>query len=187
MNEKREKSISKSLSFWLRHKPEDIGITIHSNGWASVSELIEKASDKFPMTLEEIKYVVENQNPEKRRLTLSEDLSEIKANQGHSIDVVLEFDEVVPPQILFHGAPIGVIDQIMKEGLKKMNRHACHLSKDIETAKEVANRRSGEKVIFKIEAMRMRADGYKIFISDNGVYLTEEVPSNYISILETYK
>jgi len=179
MNEKREKSISKSLSFWLRHKPEDIGITIQKNGWTSVSELIEKASDKFPMTFDEIQYVVENQNPEKRRLTLSEDLSEIKANQGHSIEVVLEFDEVVPPQILYHGAPVGVIETIMKEGLKKMNRHHVHLSPDEETAAIVGGRR-GKFEILEIEAMRLRADGHKIYMSENGVYLVDEVPVKYI-------
>lgn len=179
MNEKRLKKISKSLSFWLRHKPEDIGIKIHNNGWASVSELIEKASDKFPMTLDEIKYVVQNQNPEKRRLTLNEDFSQIKANQGHSIDVVLNFEEVIPPRILFHGAPTKVIDSIMKEGLKKMNRHACHLSKDIETASIVGSRR-GEFEVLEIEAMRMMEDGYKIYISENGVYLVDEVPVKYI-------
>jgi len=68
----------------------------------------------------------------------------------------------------------------MKEGLKKMRRHACHLSRDIETAKDVANRRSGEKVVFKIEAMRMRGDGHKIYMSENGVYLVDAVPSEYI-------
>jgi RNA:NAD 2'-phosphotransferase (TPT1/KptA family) len=28
--------------------------------------------------------------------------------------------------------------------------------------------------------MRFRADGYTIYISDNGVYLTDEVPPEYI-------
>ena len=28
--------------------------------------------------------------------------------------------------------------------------------------------------------MRMRADGYKIYISENGVYLVDEVPVKYI-------
>lgn len=179
MDKNRQNKISKSLSYWLRHKPEGIGITIHKNGWTSVSELIEKASDKFPMTLDEIKYVVENQNPEKRRLTLSDDLSEIKANQGHSIDVELEFEEVKPPQILYHGAPVGVIDSIMKEGLQKMNRHHVHLSPDKETAEIVGSRR-GKFEILEIEAMKLRADGHKIYMSDNGVYLVDEVPAKYI-------
>jgi putative RNA 2'-phosphotransferase len=55
------------------------------------------------------------------------------------------------------------------------------LSKDEETAANVGSRR-GAFTILKIEALRMRADGHKIYISDNGVYLVDEVPSKYISI-----
>lgn len=179
MDSIRQKKISKFLSYILRHKPDSIGITIHKNGWASVQEIIDKAPEKNAMTLEEIQYVVENQNPEKRRLTLSEDLSEIKANQGHSIGVELEFEEVKPPQILYHGAPIGVVDIIMKEGLQKMNRHHVHLSPDKETAATVGSRR-GKFEILEIEAMKLRADGHKIYMSENGVYLVDEVPVEYI-------
>jgi len=179
MEKKRQIKISKSLSYWLRHKPEDIGITLKKNGWADVKEIIEKSKDKLLMDFNEIKYVVDNQNPKKRRLSLSEDFCEIRANQGHSADIELEFEEVVPPTILYHGAPVMVVDQIMKEGLKKMGRHHVHLSIDEETAATVGSRR-GKFEILEIEAMRMRADGYKIYISDNDVYLADEVPVKYI-------
>ncbi len=186
MDKNKEKRISKSISYWLRHHPDDIGITIGDDGWTDIDVLIERAADKgVEFTFEELKVVVENSD--KKRFSINEDETLIRANQGHSIDIEIKFNEVVPPQILYHGAPVGVVDVIMKEGLKKMNRHHCHLSKDVETAKAVANRRGGEKVILKIEAMRMRADKHKIYISENGVYLVDEVPSKYISILETYK
>lgn len=57
---------------------------------------------------------------------------------------------------------------------------------DKETAATVGSRR-GKFEILEIEAMRMRADGYKIYISENGVYLVDYVPPKYISILETYE
>ena len=185
MEKNREKKISKALSYWLRHSPEDIGIVVDSNGWTDIKDLIEKSKNRLMIDFNELKYVV--QNNEKQRFSLSEDMCSIRASQGHSIEVDLELKEVTPPAILYHGAPVGVIDVIMKEGLKKMGRHACHLSKDIDTAKNVANRRKGGKAILKIEAMRMRGDGYKIYISDNGVYLVDEVPSKYISIFERYE
>ncbi len=186
MDKNREKKISKSLSFWLRHRPEEIGITIGDDGWTNIDELIDKAADKgIYFDFNELKEVVENND--KKRFLINEDETLIKANQGHSIDVKINFNEAVPPQILYHGTPVGVVDLIMKEGLKKMSRHHCHLSKDIETAEIVANRRGGEKVILKIEAMKMRSDKHKFYISENGVYLVDEVPPQYISILKTYK
>jgi len=177
MEEKRQKKISKYLSYVLRHKPESIGITLSKNGWIDVKELIEKSDFSLMLNFNDIKYVVDNSD--KKRFSLSEDFCEIRANQGHSTDVELEFEEVKPPTILYHGAPVGVVDQIMKEGLKKMNRHHCHLSKDIETEEKVGSRR-GEFEILEVEAMRMRADGHKIYISENGVYLVDEVPAEYI-------
>jgi len=177
MDAKRQKKISKNLSYWLRHKPEDIGITLSKNGWTDVKELIKKAEQKLMFDFNELKYVVDNSD--KKRFSLSEDFCEVRANQGHSTEVELEFEEIKPPTILYHGAPVGVVDAIMKEGLKKMKRHHVHLSPDEETAAKVGARR-GKFEILEVEAMRLRADGHKIYISENGVYLVDEVPAKYI-------
>lgn len=186
MDKNREKRISKAISYWLRHNPEQIGITILKDGWTDIDEMIEKAAENgLEFTFEELKEVVANSD--KKRFSINDDETLIRANQGHSIEVDIKFEEVIPPQTLYHGTPVGVVDAIMKEGLKKMSRHHCHLSKDIETAEIVANRRGGEKIILKIEAMKMRADKHKFYISENGVYLVDEVPPQYISILKTYK
>jgi putative RNA 2'-phosphotransferase len=185
MNEDKFKKISKSLSYWLRHHPEDIGIVISSDGWTDIKDLLEKAKLKLFFDFNDLKYVV--QNNDKKRFSLSEDMCSIRANQGHSIPVELGLLEVLPPAILYHGTPNKNVDSILKEGLNKGNRHHCHLQEDIETCKNVANRRKGDKCVLKIEALKMRADGHKIYISDNGVYLVDYVPSKYIEILETYK
>jgi len=179
MEKEREKKVSKYLTYVLRHKPESIGITVSDNGWVDVKELIEKSDFKMMLDFNVIKHIIDNQDPAKRRLSLSKDFCEIRANQGHSIDVEMKFEEVVPPRIIYHGAPVGVIDLIMKEGLKKMKRHHVHLSPDEDTAAKVGSRR-GKFEILEIEAMAMRADGHKIYISENGVYLVDEVPVKYI-------
>lgn len=179
MDENRFKKISKSLSYWLRHHPEDIGIIVAEDGWTDVRELLEKAKEKYPFDFNELKYVV--QNNDKKRFSLSDDMCRIRANQGHSIPVELGLLEVLPPKTLYHGTPNKNVESILKEGLHKGNRHHVHLSKDEETAAVVGARR-GQFTILKIEALRMRADGYKIYISDNGVYLVDEVPAKYISV-----
>lgn len=185
MDKNREKKISKSLSFWLRHNPEDIGITIGNDGWTDIDELIERAADKgVDFTFDELNEVVKNND--KKRFLINEDETLIRANQGHSIEIEMKFNEAVPPQILYHGTPVGVVGLIMKEGLSKMNRHHVHLSPDEKTASIVGSRR-GEFEILEVEAMRMRADGYKIYMSENGVYLVDEVPAKYINRQRGFK
>lgn len=185
MTEDRFKKISKSLSYWLRHHPEDIGIIIAPNGWTDIKDLIEKAKSKIFFDFNELKYIV--QNNDKKRFSLSDDMCKIRANQGHSIPIELDFLEVLPPSILYHGTPNKNVESILKSGINKGNRHHVHLQEDIETCKNVANRRKGDKCILKIEAFKMKSDGYKVYISENGVYLTDYVPPRYIEILEVYK
>jgi putative RNA 2'-phosphotransferase len=177
MNEERKKKISKNLSYWLRHNPGDIGIELGDDGWVDVKELLDKSKAKLVFDFNELKEVV--QTNDKQRFSLSEDFCSIRANQGHTTDVNIKFNEVVPPSILYHGTPDHAVPSIMKEGISKMKRHHVHLSPDKDTASIVGSRR-GKFTILEIEAMRMRADGHKFYISDNGVYLVDEVPSKYI-------
>jgi putative RNA 2'-phosphotransferase len=179
MYEKRYNKISKSLSYWLRHNPSDIEINLTSDGWANVEELIEKTKSKIIFDFNDLKHIVDNDS--KKRFSISEDMSKIKANQGHSIPVNLDLLEVLPPNVLYHGTPKKNIDSILKEGLNKGGRHDVHLSDSHEVASKVGARR-GEYVVLKIEALKMSCEGNKVYVSENGVYLTDNVPAKYISI-----
>jgi putative RNA 2'-phosphotransferase len=69
---------------------------------------------------------------------------------------------------------------ILKDGLVRGKRHHVHLSKDVETATKVGARR-GKPVILKIDAGGMHRDGHTLFLSTNGVWLTDSVPPSYMS------
>jgi len=71
------------------------------------------------------------------------------------------------------------LDAIMAEGLKKMNHHDVHLSADVQTAAKVGQRR-GKPLILAIDSAKMAADGFKFRLSNNGVWLTDHVPPQYI-------
>ncbi|MHA2280180.1 MAG: RNA 2'-phosphotransferase [Promethearchaeota archaeon] len=179
MNPKNTKKYSKFLSLVLRHRPEKIGITLDSAGWTSVSELL-KAINKNsrPMTLDQLKFVVENND--KKRFSFSEDGKMIRANQGHSIKVDLDYEEREPPDILWHGTIGKFMKSICKDGLKKMNRHHVHLSDNWNTAKIVGDRR-GNGLVLVINTSAMYRDGHKFYLSENGVWLTDHVPPKYIN------
>lgn len=166
-------SKSKFLSLVLRHKPEEIGLNLDTNGWASVEELLSKTK----LSKEELDEIVTTN--EKKRFAFNEDQTKIRASQGHSIQVDLDLKPFVPPQILFHGTAISNKDVIAKDGISKMQRQYVHLSPDIKTATQVGMRH-GKPVIFVICAMRMHKDGYKFYQSENGVWLTDSVPGKYL-------
>lgn len=172
------KHISKFLSLVLRHKPEEIGIEMDPNGWVDVDELIEKCSKKGrKFSFETLEEVVETND--KKRFTFNDDFSKIRANQGHTVDVDLEFEAKEPLDFLYHGTVEKFIESIKATGLQKMSRLHVHLSKDLDTAVKVGSRR-GKPIILKVRAAEMHKDGYAFYQSKNGVWLCDEVPAKYI-------
>ena len=109
----------------------------------------------------------------------AEDMMRIRARQGHSIQVDVELEEAIPPDVLCHGTAKDFVDSIMKQGILKGHRLYVHLSPTMETATKVGQRH-GEPVVLVIDAKRMREDGNKFFLSRNGVWLTEFVDAQYI-------
>lgn len=172
------KHISKFLSLVLRHKPEEIGIKMDSEGWVTVEELIEKCNTRnMNLDWELLEEVVFSND--KQRFTFSHDHTKIRANQGHSVEVDLKLDAVEPLEFLYHGTVQKFIDEIKAKGLQKMQRQHVHLSKDLETAIKVGSRR-GKPIILKVSALEMHKDGHPFYVSQNGVWLCEQVPAQYI-------
>jgi putative RNA 2'-phosphotransferase len=178
MDEKRKIKISKFLSLVLRHKPEEIGLTLDENGWANVADLLEKsttAGNNF--TFEELEETVATND--KKRFAFDETQTKIRASQGHSLKVDIGFEEKTPPAILYHGTAERNVKAILENGLKKMARHHVHLSSETETARSVGTR-YGKPVIFKIDTISMLAENFKFYISANGVWLVTEVPPKFL-------
>lgn len=167
---------SKFMSLVLRHQPEKIGLKLDEGGWADFEELVEKSPNW--MTRQLIQQAIRENN--KQRFAVSPDGKRIRASQGHSIKVNLGYEPTEPPEYLYHGSYPKVLEAIKREGLKKMERHHVHLSPDPQTAHTVGLRRGGRPVMFTIQAGRMFRDGYQFFVSENGVWLTDHVPPEYL-------
>lgn len=172
--------VSKFLSFVLRHKPKAINLTLDDQGWASVDDLIEKAKPQITLTPTLIRQVVIDND--KKRFSLSDDNQYIRANQGHSVKVDLKLIPEKPPAVLYHGTATRFLDSIKREGLKPGKRHHVHLSSDIETATAVG-KRYGKPAILEIPAGAMHQQGFKFFLSENKVWLTEYVPADCLSVI----
>lgn len=170
--------LSKFISLILRHKPEEIGITLDEHGWANVEELINginNSSRKIDMEiLEDIVYT-----DDKGRYSFNEDKTLIRANQGHSIPVDVELKEAIPPKVLYHGTAERFMDSIREQGIKSMSRLYVHLSDNISTAAKVG-KRHGNCVILTIDTEKMHKDGIKFYLSENNVWLTKYIDCKYI-------
>ena len=182
MNNKQLTKLSRHLSYVLRHVPESIGLELDKEGWANVDALLAGlVKDGQTIDRDILLKIVETDD--KGRYSLSADQNRIRAVQGHSTaEVALSFKEVTPADVLYHGTATKYLDSINAFGLLPMTRHHVHLSLNKDTAITVGERH-GNVAVLQIAAHEMWERGYKFFEAENGVWLTEAVPAEFITQL----
>lgn len=181
MDEARAVKISKFLSKYLRHAPEEIGLTLEEGGWVKVDHLLVACKKaQFHFSLADLQEVVATNS--KQRFSFDETNTKIRANQGHSVAVDLALTAQEPPYPLYHGTATRNLNAIMEQGLLKMKRHHVHLSRDVDTALAVG-KRYGKPVILIVDTKAMLNDGFLFFCSANGVWLVDSVPPKYLTVM----
>jgi putative RNA 2'-phosphotransferase len=178
MDQVQHTRISKFLSLHLRHRPELLGLTLEAGGWVGVEALLAACARRgFPLTRAQLEEIVTSSD--KQRFAFDESGTRIRAQQGHSVPVELGLVAQVPPAELYHGTVAAALPAIREQGLQKMQRHHVHLSPDIETARRVGSRR-GKPVLLVVDAAALHAAGAQFYQSGNGVWLTDQVPPQYL-------
>jgi putative RNA 2'-phosphotransferase len=178
----RHRKVSKFLSLVLRQQPEGIGLVLDAHGWADIDAVIARASEHgVALRRQEILEVVATSD--KQRFALDDTGQRIRANQGHSIDIDLGLEPREPPPVLFHGTAEGNLAGIRAEGLKPGRRQHVHLSCDAATVAAVGQRH-GRPVILRVAAGPMWSAGHAFYLADNGVWLTDAVPAEFIAFPE---
>lgn len=180
---KKQIDLSKYLSFLLRHKPGDIHLDMDRHGWVSAEALINgiNTAGKYQLNLEKLREIVNTDD--KGRYRFSEDGQKIKACQGHSIPWIepeMEYSE--PPLYLYHGTTTVALEKILKSGaITKQKRHAVHMQADPVKAWQSATRWQLTPVLLKINAKEMHEKGFVFGKTENEVWCTEIVPTEFIS------
>jgi len=181
MTEKESIRMSKFLSLILRHEPERVGLKLGDAGWVSVEELLQALNrHNVALTLEQLKHVVATSD--KKRFAFSEDGRDIRANQGHSVDVDLQYPPQTPPELLYHGTATRFLEGIRRDGLQKMERHDVHLSAETPVTVQVGGRH-GKPALLRIRAGDMHRAGFVFRCSANGLWLVDHVPPQFIEFL----
>ena len=172
--------ISKFIAYVLRHAPESVGLRLDAEGWADIDALV-TGSIAGGRDLDRPDVVQAATSGAKRRYELSDDGKRIRALQGHSSpQVSRSFEVQVPPAQLFHGTATRFLDAIREQGLVSGSRQHVHLSADEATAFQVG-RRHGKAHVLRVDSGRMHELGHVFHRAENGVWLTEIVPPEFLS------
>jgi len=185
LDSSRRKSLSKLMSFLLRHDPESIGLKMDRSGWVYIDDLVDgirnrwRNSHLYRWVEKEHVIAIAMLDP-KGRFEICGD--RIRARYGHSKELDIEIDYLrdVDTKILYHGTAREFIDRISIEGLKPMNRCYVHLSTDMVDACIVGERHSRNPVVLKIDADCVRSHGIDIYIASKNIRLAKHVPRKCI-------
>ncbi|KAM9302170.1 tRNA 2'-phosphotransferase 1 [Gastrophryne carolinensis] len=176
-NQDPDVRLSKLLSYALRHGADSLGLPMSSDGFVPVSSLL-GLPQFWPFSQEDIERVVRC-NDKQRFMLRNAVLGgkwEIRANQGHSIQVEVEVTPLgtaLPPQAI-HGTFLRHLPAILKCGLSRMNRMHIHLSTQLpgEGGDVISGMRGDCEVAIFIDLPKATADQIPFFWSANHVLLT---------------
>jgi putative RNA 2'-phosphotransferase len=177
--------LSKTMSYALRHHPEQFGLVLDEFGFVDVNALVRAISlngfKYVDVTIDDITRIVNAPKPgEKKRYEIVGD--KIRAYYGHSTGNIKK-TPVEPPEVLYHGTTSNAWESIQKTGLDPMGRDFVHLSAETGTAIIVAKRRTNQPVILIVDAKVAYKDGVKFYSEPNNVWLSDPIPVEYIKQL----
>lgn len=182
LSSKHQNQLGRKLTKVLRHAPDSIGIVLDAQGWTSVDGLIvAMGAHGFPCDGAVIAHLVASSD--KNRFELSDDGSRIRARQGHSVEIALDYESVTPPAFLYHGTALEFLPSILESGLDKRRRHHVHMSTDIAMMRKVGGRH-GTAALLRIAARAMHNAGHVFYVTGNNVWLTDGVPPEYIALVD---
>jgi len=173
--------LSMEISYALRHAPHEYDLVLDEQGWASIDDLVLALKTRRGFSLISVVNIEDMiQASEKKRYEI--DGNRIRALYGHSVKERIVKDPVKPPDVLFHGTAQRFLDSILKAGLLPKKRQYVHLSQDMSTALEVGHRRDSNPVILTIDSKRAWRDGILFYCGNDGIWMADLIPPEYISI-----
>lgn len=182
-----ETALSKTLSFYLRHKPEELYknkvVKLEDDGYLEISLLLESEvfqhsfKNKYnkKITIQDIQKVVESN--EKKRFEISEDNKKIRCVQGHNKEIKLDDDKYLeevkePYETLIHGTNKKAYETIKVKGLSVMNRRHIHFVSNNNSKEVISGYRNSSNVFIYLDMKKCMEDKMVFYKSKNNVILT---------------
>ncbi len=178
MHSKKIKQYSKKLSWLLRHGALQEGVPMDPAGWVSVTATLEYLS----ISHQDLMLVLLQNN--KARFELQN--NRLRACQGHSLESLPITQEALEDSwfkydsesdSIWHATQRQFVAAIKAKGLLRGQRSHVHLASTLDSP---VGKRVGAPVLIEVSCQKLRAEGYEVFQSSNGVILTRHVPVNCI-------
>lgn len=180
LNDEEVESLGRTLARVLRHTPEQYGVEMDPHGWVDLRDFltaIQIRNKRFKFVRPHHVIGLIETDP-KGRYQFED--GKIRATYGHSIDLDLDLPTEGIPDVLFYPTTEEESHLLQEAGLRPSDRKMVHLSATFEAALEAGRVRIQSPVILEIDVKSARAAGVVIMKAGKTVYLTKEVPAEFL-------
>jgi 2'-phosphotransferase len=198
MNNKQLITISKSMSYLIRHGASKEKVKYNNEGYFKMSDVLDwlNKNNDNKVSIEQI-YQIVNEDKKGRYTIIKDDKQEmIRANQGHSFDVSVNMtkitlDNIDDYGIVLHGTYEKYYDSIVKNGLSKMSRLHIHMV-SLSKPEPFKMMRNTIDMFVSVNIKKALEDGIQFMMSANNVILSSgnsngNIPAKYLTFLSREK
>jgi len=184
MNDEELDRLSRTMAGVLRHFPERFDLRVDRQGFvdlrAFVDALHRKQRRYHWLRPHHIVAIIETDD--KGRYEHRDGM--IRATYAHSFEIELDTEAVGAPDTLYYPTTAEEVDIVLEVGLKPSDRKKVHLSKTVGDAVNAGRVRTPEPIILEVNSKAAADDGIVIQKAGRTVYLTTDVPPQYLKRIE---
>ncbi len=174
----RRVRLSRLLALVLRHRPEEVGLTLDAGGFAPLEALAQALAAQPGWAAVTAADVVAVAEADPRRYEVRDGM--IRARYGHTVTVAQPGEPAYPPEWLYHGASLAAAAAMRSEGLLPQARQHVHLSTTPALAREIAQRHTPDADVVIVFARRAQAAGVEFRRAGPTVYLTARISPEFL-------
>lgn len=182
LNNEETESLGRTMAGVLRHFPQRYGLEMDPHGFVDLRDFITAVqirNRRFRFLKPHHVIGLVETDPKGRYQYRD---GRVRATYGHSFDVDLDLPTEGIPDVLFYPTTPEECNLLLQAGVRPSDRKMVHLSATYEAALEAGRVRVKSPVILEIDASSARSGGVVIKKAGKTVYLTNEVPPDYVRV-----
>lgn len=177
-------SLARKLALVLRHAPEKFELEMDINGWIDIKDIIrqfKKGNKRFHWLRPHHFTAIAETDPKGRYEVRG---NTIRATYGHTVEIELDLPTDNIPDALYFPCDPEQAENLLEVGISPSGRAHVHLSATIRNAAEAGHVHFKLPTILEVDTAQMHAAGETIWHAGVTVYLTENVPAQYLTVVD---
>ena len=177
-------SLARKLALVLRHAPEKFDLEMDINGWIDIKDIIrqfKKGNKRFHWLRPHHFTAIAETDPKGRYEVRG---NTIRATYGHTVEIELDLPTDNIPDALYFPCDPEQAENLLEVGISPSGRAHVHLSATIRNAAEAGHVHFNLPTILEVDTAQMYAAGETIWHAGVTVYLTENVPAQYLTVVD---